>query len=136
MKKVSCVVAVLVSTVLSSAGLGAEPPDTNPSFWMKKKLEYSEKILAALAKEDFETIGNTAHSMNALSQMEKWARSGLPDYRDQLHIFQNSNKQLIRMAEKSNLDGAALAYVQMTLSCVNCHKVMRDSRRTQPADKK
>ena len=63
--------------------------------------------------------------MNALSQMEKWVRSGLPDYRDQLHIFQNSNKQLIRMAEKNNLDGAALAYVQMTLSCVNCHKVMR-----------
>jgi len=70
--------------------------------------------------------------MGALSQMEKWVRSGLSDYRDQLHIFQNSNKQLIRMAEQKNLDGAALAYVQMTLSCVNCHKVVRSSREVQP----
>ena len=50
MKKVSCVVALLVATVPSSSGSGAEPPDTNPSFWMTKKLEYSQKILGGRGK--------------------------------------------------------------------------------------
>jgi hypothetical protein len=40
---------------------------------------------------------------------------------------------LIRQADKENLDGAALAYVQLTLSCVNCHKVVRDSRQNEAA---
>ena len=94
------------------------------SFWMQKKLEYSGKILAGLAREDFVEIGTNARSMNALTQMEKWVR-GTAEYRTQLRIFQNANEQLIRMADEEKLDGAALAYVQLTLSCVNCHKAVR-----------
>ena len=29
------------------------------------------------------------------------------------------------MAAEGNLDGAALKYVELTLSCVNCHKHVR-----------
>jgi cytochrome c556 len=97
------------------------------SFWMKKKLQYSEQILAGLAKEDYEAIAKNARSMNMLSHMERWVRSSLPEYRAQLRIFENANQQLIRAADAEQLDGAALAYVQLTLSCVNCHKVVRDS---------
>jgi cytochrome c556 len=102
------------------------------SFWMQKKLEYSEKILAGLTTADFEAIGKSARSMNALTQMEKWVRSGIPAYRDQLRIFQSANEQLIRMADDKQLDGATLAYVQLALSCVNCHKVIRDSASPKP----
>ena len=52
--------------------------------------------------------------------METWVR-GTAEYRTQLRIFQNANEQLIRMADEEKLDGAALAYVQLTLNCVNCH---------------
>ena len=93
---------------------------------MKKKLEYSEKILGGLASADFQAIGKSARSLNALNQIEKWVHGNTPEYRTQLRIFQNANEQVIRMADKENLDGAALAYVQLTLSCVNCHKVVRD----------
>ncbi len=125
-------VGVLLPLGVSVAAEPQAPADA--SFWMKKKLEYSEKILAGLANEDFEAIGKTARSMSALNQIEKWVRSSLPEYRAQLHIFQNANQQLIRMADDKNLDGAALAYVQLTLSCVNCHKVVR-SNSPHPAAK-
>lgn len=105
------------------------------SFWMKKKLQYSEQILAGLAKEDYEAIAKNARSMNMLSHMERWVRSSLPEYRAQLRIFENANQQLIRAADAEQLDGAALAYVQLTLSCVNCHKVVRDSS-TEAAPRK
>ena len=54
----------------------------------------------------------------------------------QLQIFQNANQQMIRMADDENLDGAALAYVQLTLSCVNCHKIVRDHAHKAPAEAK
>jgi cytochrome c556 len=128
----------LAACFLATVCMAAEPEEEEkkPSYWMEKKLEYSEKILAGLASGDFEAIAKTARSMSALSQMEKWVRSGLPEYRAQLHIFQNANQQLVRTADNENLDGAALAYVQMTLSCVNCHKVVRDSARENPPEKK
>ncbi|REK09866.1 MAG: hypothetical protein DWQ37_17300 [Planctomycetota bacterium] len=121
------ILAAAVTAALVAAGAGARggEDDEAGSFWMQKKLEYSENILEALAREDYPAISKNARSMNALSQMEKWVR-GSGEYRAQLKIFQNANKQLIRMGDEENLDGASLAYVQLTLSCVNCHKVVRD----------
>ena len=132
MRKRSLAVGLAACAIVATSFAVEPEAETKPSFWMEKKLEYSEKILAGLAKADFDAIGKTARTMGALSQMEKWTRSGLPEYRAQLQIFQNANHQLVRMADDENLDGAALAYVQLTLSCVNCHKVIRDSAHEGP----
>jgi len=131
---------MVLTLIVAGAGfacLGAveDPEAQPPSYWMKKKLEYSEKLLKGLADADFEALAKTGRSMNALSQMEKWVRGNVPEYRTQLQMFRNANEQLIRAAEKENLDGAALAYVQMTLSCVNCHKVIRDRSAAPPVEK-
>jgi hypothetical protein len=112
---------------------GDEPPTATkaqhpPSFWMKKKLEYSEQILAGLANEDFDQIRQNAKAMNSLGQIEKWVRAGQPDYRIQLAIFRDANERLIAQADDKDIDGAALAYVQLTLGCVNCHKIVRDTK--------
>ena len=73
----------LVLAVFSMATSPAAEPEQEkkPSFWMKKKLEYSEAILVGLANGDYDSIGKTARSMGTLSQMEKWVRSSLPEYR-------------------------------------------------------
>lgn len=125
--------AILLLSCVSLAWAD-EPQDEKPaSYWMRKKLEYSEKILGGLAAADFEVIGKTARTMNSLTHMEKWVRGTTPEYRTQLRFFENANEQIIRAADKENLDGAALAYVQLTLSCVNCHKVVRDLGTAKPA---
>jgi cytochrome c556 len=151
MKKRWAVLAVAIVAGAFAAGAVAQEPKADESkagaskteapkaeessFWMKKKLQYSEQILAGLAKEDYEMIAKNARSMNILSHMERWVRSSLPEYRVQLRIFENANQQLIRAADAEQLDGAALAYVQLTLSCVNCHKVVRGSS-TEAAPRK
>ncbi len=122
--KPSCAVAVALLFSLGASVALAGDDDEKGSFWMDKKLEYSERILEALAKEDYAEIAKNARSMNALTQMERWVRAGVPEYRSQLRIFNNANEQLIRAADNEQLDGAALAFVQLTLSCVNCHKVV------------
>ena len=128
-RMIVCLLGLSAALAVAAGTLGGAEPDEpqDTSFWMRKKLEYSERILEGLAKEDYQQIGKAARSMRALSHMERWVRAGLPEYRTQLRIFENSNDQLIRHADRDELDGAALAYVQLTLSCVNCHKVVRDS---------
>lgn len=126
------VVAAIVFSVTAGPAHGADEEE-KMSFWMKKKLEYTQGILVGLTSEDYAAISKNARSMNALGYFEKWVRAGSNEYRSQLKIFQNANEQLIRMADEENLDGAALAYVQLTLSCVNCHKVVRDHGEAKPA---
>jgi hypothetical protein len=43
-----------------------------------------------------------------------------------LASFRSANKSLVRMAQEKDLDGATLAFMQLTQSCVQCHKVLRD----------
>lgn len=120
---------------LFSVGAADPPSDdkpaagqAEPSLWMKKKLEYSEHILAGLASEDFDKIAQAARSMNALGQIEKWVRAGQPHYRTQLATFHEANERLIACSQDNDLDGATLAYLQLTLSCINCHKIIRDKK--------
>jgi hypothetical protein len=103
----------------------AQGKDQPASFWMKKKLEYSQNILAGIANADFDKIAQNAESMRSLSKVEGFVRRQTPGYRTQLHIFEESADEIIRQGKKDNVEGAALAFTQLTISCVNCHKHLR-----------
>ena len=100
--------------------------DPSTSFWMKKKLVYSQQVLAGLASGDFDAIVANAQSMRNLSTVEGFIRGQTPGYRTQLQIFDEANAEIIRQAQKDNVDGVALAFTQLTISCVNCHKHLRE----------
>ena len=103
-------------------------PDHSTSFWMKKKLDLSQRILGGLATADFDTIAASAESMRNLSKVESFVRGQAPGYRTQLQIFDEANAEIIRQAQKDNVDGVALAFTQLTISCVNCHKQLREAK--------
>jgi len=121
--------------ILLLAALGAvlargdDVAEKGKAYWMKKKLEYSQNILAGLATEDFELIGKNARAMNKLNVLEQWLHAKSSAYRTQLKLFGFANRQLIRMADDENLDGCNVAYLQLTLSCIHCHRVVRDLNR-------
>ena len=121
------ILAALALVFMAVDVAGAAEPE-EPSFWMKKKMEYSQNILAGLAKADFAAIEKNASSMNSLSQIENWARASTPEYKNQLATFRSANKSLIRMAQDDDVDGATLAFMQLTQSCVQCHKLIRDPK--------
>jgi hypothetical protein len=86
---------VLAGFVLLAAvsALAADKEDeTQASYWMQKKLSYSERILSGLASNDFGEIAKNARSRKALNQMEKWVRGNTAEYRTQLTIFQSANE--------------------------------------------
>ena len=106
-----------------------DEPAKKSSIWMKEKVRASQAILTGLASADFQAIGRNAAAMDVIQYLEKWQRADSPGYRTQLQLFELANRELIRAAREKNIDAAALAFNQLTVSCVNCHKIVRDAAR-------
>jgi len=100
--------------------------EKEPSIWMKQKLVASQNILAGLTKADFGAIEKNAQSMLVVGYLEKWVRADTPGYQNLMKDFEYANKSMTLAARERNLDGATIAYLQLTISCVNCHKIVRD----------
>jgi len=98
------------------------------SYWMKKKLEYSQHILEGLAEADYDKIVENAQAMRRLNRIEGFIRGQMPGYRGHLNVFETALDEIIRQGNKDNVDGAALAFTQLTVSCVNCHKYLRENK--------
>jgi len=129
--------AILVLAGLSSAPLSETSQAADEvgnqekaaSVWMKKKLDYSQEILAGIAIADFDRVAAAAANIKTLNKIEAFVRGRNPAYNEQLKAFLDSNEEILRQAAAKNVDGAAAAFSQMTTSCIRCHKVLRD----QPA---
>jgi hypothetical protein len=113
----------------TGAGDKKAVPQDQSGAWMKKKQEFTQGILAGLTENDFEKVRRNAQAMSLMGYLEKWARSGQPDYKQQLTYFENANQELIRQSKEKNLDGSLLAYYQLTASCVRCHTIVRDAKK-------
>jgi len=127
------VCASLLWVVAASAAVGqeqktTEPAETQPSVWMRTKLDFSRNILAGLASEDFDKVAANAQAMQGMGKLEWFIRGKMPGYRTQLEVFQDANEEIIRQAQKDNVEGAALAFTQLTISCVNCHRRLREAK--------
>jgi cytochrome c556 len=107
-----------------------DPPsistDKPMSFWMKSKLNASKSALEALAKGDFATLEKDAEHMRLIGRLEGFVRRQNPDYKAHLHTFDLANQELVRQAKRNNAEGAALAFNQLTNSCVACHVMLRE----------
>ncbi len=129
MTRIWMVTAVSLLALLSTWSVAQElqpkRPEKAHSVLMQNKLKYSQQILAGLAQEDFNEIAKNASVLKTFAGMEEWFRADTPEYRSHLKSFRSVNEQLIRLAQEKNLEGATLAYMQLTLGCVNCHSHIR-----------
>jgi hypothetical protein len=125
---VACFLMLTTCSAPAVKGQDASEKNQPTSYWMQKKLEYSKNILAGIAVADFDKIVQNAESMRRLSTIEGFIRGRTPGYRTQLQIFEQSADEIIRQGQKDNVDGAALAFTQLTINCVNCHKQIREHK--------
>jgi len=105
---------------------GGKDSDKQSSVWMRKKLDYTQNILAGITAGDFELVAQNANAMKGLGKIEVFVRGRTPGYKSQMQVFQEANDELLRQAQKESADGAALAFTQLTISCINCHKHLRE----------
>lgn len=114
----------------------AEPTNDVHAF-MQLKLDHSKEVLSGLVLEDFDKLIKHSEALSLLSEETSFQVLQTEDYLQQSIEFRRAADALTNAARKKNLDGAALAYVDMTMKCVNCHKYVRDVRmaRVEPNKK-
>jgi hypothetical protein len=136
MKYALYLLAVLLVTMgLPGLSGGDEPPkrEREPrkvSDLMLKKLASSQKVLEGLALNDFKKIGRHAEELIDISNQAEWRVLKTPQYELNSNEFRRIAERLVNNAKDRNLDAAALSYVELTLTCVRCHKHVREERMT------
>lgn len=104
----------------------AETESTTMSVWMEKKLKHSQAILRGLAMGDFEGVKYNAGRLKLLNRVEGFVRRRHPSYRVHVNTFSRVSAEIERQAERKNIEGATLAFNQLTVSCVECHQSLRN----------
>jgi hypothetical protein len=97
---------------------------------MRQKVAYSQQVLIGITLEDYGLVVNNAQKLVELSNKTNWYSRQVPEYELFLNEFRRKAQELMEAGKQKNLDAASLAYVQMTLSCVSCHKFIRKSSDT------
>ena len=104
---------------------------TSRAEFMRMKLEYSKGVLDGVVNEKYDQIIKDAKALRRLSEAAEWEVVGIPNVQSYLPYtreFQRLTEELEAKAKAKNVDGAALAYMQLTMNCVNCHKYVRNKK--------
>jgi hypothetical protein len=134
MRKMMLLVVALTLCLLlpSLSGRGEEPKQDNDktkvSQLMRKKLAHSQKVLEGITTQDYKMISANAEELIAISKETEWQVLKTPRFELHSSDFRRSAEDLIKAAKDKNVDAAALAYVDLTLTCVKCHKHVREIR--------
>ena len=104
----------------------AEQKETLQKF-MRKKLDASNSILEGLTTEDYDLIAAGAAELTRASSAEEWRVSNDALYRQHSDQFRRIAGRLEKQAKAKNLDGAALVWLEGTMSCIECHKWVRST---------
>lgn len=140
----SGVAAAGLAAAVSATGIADEPAkpaakaksdraqggsaDAKLRQFMREKLKHSHDVLDGLCTEDLELVAKSAAKMVEMSQASDWVVIQGPVYAQHSAEFREACEQMGKMARDNNLDGASLAYLRVTMSCMSCHKFVRSVR--------
>lgn len=115
---------IIFSTAAARSPLKTEPHPPLKQF-MRAKLDASNRILEGLATEDFALIARGSKQLAQMSAAEQWRVSNDALYRQHSAEFRRIVERLEKQAEEKKLEGAALTWIETTMSCIECHKYVR-----------
>ena len=127
MWRILSMVVVTTFVLFSSNVVSAADPVPLKTF-MRAKLDHSKKLLEALTTENYEVMAKESQNLSLLTLAEQWEVLQTPEYVQHSREFRRTADAIREAAEKKNLDGASLAYVELTMKCINCHKYIKRNR--------
>jgi hypothetical protein len=95
---------------------------------MKAKAGYAHRLLDAVVMADLETARDQAFRLKAVAETADWNVLDTEEYAQATEAFVRATDNLLRAASSRKTEAAALAYVEVTLSCVHCHQYVRTQR--------
>jgi hypothetical protein len=134
-------IALLVIGLLLVGSYSSPPGNAQATDGLKRlmisKLKNSQSVLEGLALGDFTRISRSADELIRISKTAEWSVRKTARYELYSNEFRRAAETIVEKARDKNLDGAALAYFDMTMTCLRCHRYIReerDARRPLPVD--
>ena len=98
-----------------------------PDPLMTQKLKESQALLEGLALNDPAKVQASAEELLRISKAAQFRRAlSTARYEFHANAFQRAAETAIEKAKAKNIDGATLAYLDLTLTCVRCHQHTRE----------
>ena len=124
------------SVCLTAADKAPEVKETSTQKFMRAKLTDTQKVLEGITTENFKLIEEGADHMAIMSRAQQWSVIPGPEYLMYSAEFRRCCEDLKKRAEKQNLEACALSHLQLTMSCINCHKFVRSTRIVKNGEKR
>jgi len=134
MRKAILVVGFLVLALsvgsFSGHGQGPAPkekPKTKQEL-MKRKLELGQQLLASLSLNDLGKAAAQAQELLVIRKNPAWKVHKTETYELFSAQFSRSAEGIVKASKDKNLEAAKLHYLEMTMTCFNCHTYVRDMK--------
>ena len=101
------------------------PGPVNVQALMQRKLSSSQALVKGLALEDFKLLQREAQQLQLLNLDAGWNVVQTEDYARISRDFREAAKKIRKAGQDKNLDAAGLAYFQLTMTCIDCHRHVR-----------
>lgn len=130
MLKIALACSIVIGIGICFVTCNSQDPKTakiqkSSAKFMARKLNHTRDIVAGLATENYDAISKNAQKLMTLSHEADWKVIQTTTYLDMSGEFRESAERLRDSALEKNIDGATLAYFEVTLNCVRCHKYVR-----------
>ncbi|MFM1769979.1 MAG: hypothetical protein RJA22_2508 [Verrucomicrobiota bacterium] len=120
---------VLLSLSVLPSNSQVQPPERDAigrdRSVMRFKLHYTQGILEGITMENFPLLATNAQKLAALTREVSWRIRHTAEYERLTADLRRQTDALLKAAKDENADAATVAYFQLTVSCVTCHKHLR-----------
>lgn len=90
---------------------------------MRMKLMYSQNIVEGLTTKRFSLISEATQHLKDLTFVEAWESGRRGEiYANDSRGMRESADRLAQAANRMDTDAATLRYLELTISCINCHQ--------------
>lgn len=88
---------------------------------MQLKQAHAREVLDAVVTNDWLTLEQRSRDLLSIAEDPAWAPLTTPEYAQYSSAFLRAARDLLEAAMAHDQAAAPLAYVSLTLSCVQCH---------------
>jgi hypothetical protein len=95
--------------------------------FMRQKMQASNLILEGLCMDDLKAVAMGTHTLLKMPSEARWRVSNDMMYRRYSNEFVQAVEELQKEAEENDIDSASMAWVNVTMKCMKCHKWVRNT---------
>ena len=120
-----CVLLANGSTILAKSAKVERPKATKALMY--QKLSHTQLILQSLMIGDKKNLLSSLEQLKSISVATTWYKNENEVFQRYSANFREAIDRMIEYQKAGNQEGVSMGYIQLTLSCMNCHESIRDN---------